>query len=131
MGRELIHPPTVKKVLTDQGMPNPPRDATNPAPASGLAWYVNSDGVWPAVPRDAFAGAGASHQVILVVPSVDLVMVRNGTALGDPKGSFWQPVYEHVFKPLMDAMAVKSPYPPSPSNPWGGVREGDPAVGDR
>ena len=113
-GRELIRRETVKKVLTDQGMPHPPRDATNPAPASGLAWYVNSDGVWPALPRDAFAGAGASHQIILVAPSLDLVMVRNGTALGDPKGSFWQPVYEHAFKPLMDAVAVKAPYPPSP-----------------
>ena len=36
-------------------------------PASGLAWYINADGVWPDVPRDAFAGAGAQHQVIVIV----------------------------------------------------------------
>ena len=71
----------VKKVLTDQGLPRPPRSAANPSPASGLAWYTNTDGIWPAAPRDTFAGAGASHEVIVVVPSLDLIVVRNGDAL--------------------------------------------------
>jgi Domain of unknown function (DUF4185) len=103
----------VKKVLTDQGMPRPSRSATDPAPASGLAWYTNRDGIWPAAPRDTFAGAGASHQVIVVVPSLDLVVVRNGDALGDTSAGFWGPVYELVVKPLMEAVAVRAPYPPS------------------
>ncbi len=113
-GRELIRRDVVRKVLTDQGMPHPGRSATDPAPASGLAWYTNADGIWPAAPRDAFAGAGASHQVIVVVPSLDLVVVRNGDALGDTKAGFWGPVYDLLVKPLMEAVAVKAPYPPSP-----------------
>uniref|UniRef100_Q026T7 Beta-lactamase n=1 Tax=Solibacter usitatus (strain Ellin6076) TaxID=234267 RepID=Q026T7_SOLUE len=113
-GRELIRREVVRKVLTDQKMPRPARSATNPAPGSGLAWYVNADGVWPAAPRDAFAGAGASHQVIFAVPSLDLIVVRNGDALGDTAAGFWGPVYDLLVKPLMEAVKVQSPYPPSP-----------------
>jgi CubicO group peptidase (beta-lactamase class C family) len=112
-GRELIRRDVVKRVLTDQGMPRPKRSATDPAPASGLAWYVNSDGIWPALPRDAFAGAGAQHQVIVVAPSLDLVVVRNGDALGDTKPGFWGPVYELLMKPLMEVVRERAPYPAS------------------
>ena len=110
-GRELIRRAIVKQVLTDQGMPHPPRAPNEPAPASGLAWYVNADGVWPAAPHDTFAGAGASHQVIVVCPSLDMVVVRNGDSL-DAKEPFWGPVYELLIKPLMESIAVQAPYPP-------------------
>ncbi len=113
-GRELIRRDVVKKVLSDQGMPHPSRTATDPAPASGLAWYTNVDGIWPAAPRDTFAGAGASHQIVIAAPSLDLIVVRNGDALDDPASGFWGPVYELVLKPLMEAVAVQAPYPPSP-----------------
>jgi len=112
-GPELLPRDAVKKTLTYAGMPKPPRSPTDPAPASGLAWYVNSDGVWPEVPRDAFAGAGAGHQVIVVIPSLDLIVVRNGEALADPKPAFWGPVYEDILRPLMGAVTERGPYPPS------------------
>ena len=37
--------------------------------------------------RDAFAGADAQPQVLLVVPSLNLVMVRNGGSLTDENES--------------------------------------------
>ncbi len=113
-GRELIRREVVKKVLTDQGLPRPARSASNPSPASGLAWYTNTDGIWPAAPRDTFAGAGAQHQVIVVAPSLDLIVVRNGDALGDTASGFWGPVYDLLVKPLMESVSEKAPYPPSP-----------------
>jgi CubicO group peptidase (beta-lactamase class C family) len=106
-GRELIRRDVVRSVLTDQEMPRPERSATDPAPASGLAWYVNRDGIWPVAPRDIFAGAGAQHQVVVVAPSLDLIVVRNGDALGDTGPGFWGPVYELMVKPLMEAIAMK------------------------
>ncbi|HEY1342127.1 MAG TPA: serine hydrolase [Bryobacteraceae bacterium] len=112
-GRELIRREVVKQVLTDQGLPRPARSATDPAPASGLAWYTNTDGIWSAAPRDTFAGAGAQHQVLVVIPSLDLIVVRNGDALGDTAPGFWGPVYDLVVKPLMEAVMVRAPYPPS------------------
>ena len=113
-GRELIRRDVVKTVLTDQGLPRPARSAANPSPASGLAWYTNTDGIWPAAPRDTFAGAGAQHQVIVVAPSLDLIVVRNGDALGDTASGFWGPVYDLLVKPLMESVSEKAPYPPSP-----------------
>ena len=67
------------------------------------------------MPRDAFAGAGAGNQVLLVVPSLDLIIVRNGSNLFDSsKGEeFWAGIEQYLFNPVMDAV-VGPPYPPSP-----------------
>ncbi|HCO94529.1 MAG TPA: hypothetical protein DIU00_11365, partial [Phycisphaerales bacterium] len=77
-------------------------------------WWTNFDGVWSKVPRDAFAGAGAGNQVMLVVPSLDLIIVRNGSNLFDSsKGEgFWAGIERFLFNPVMDAVAGP-PYPPS------------------
>ncbi|MBL8178488.1 MAG: serine hydrolase [Bryobacterales bacterium] len=97
-----------KTMVRYAGMPLPDRGKDKYAPASGLCWYTNTDGVWPKVPRDAFVGAGAGHEVMLVAPSLKLVAVRNGRALnGKP---FWTAVYEDFFAPLMEEIA---PYPAS------------------
>ena len=109
-GRELVRRDAVKQVVTYAGMPKPGGQF---APGSGLAWYTNSDGAWPTVPRDAVAGAGASHQFIVVIPSLDMVVVRNGNALAGPGTEFWPPIYEDILKPLMSAVMERAPYPPS------------------
>ena len=116
--RQLIDASIVRRAVGYAGTPKPERTTANPAPASGLGWWTNTDGVWPSVPRDAFAGAGAGHQVLLVVPSLNLVVVRNGGVLaeaGEPEG-FWGPIERFVFNPVMAAMkdARQAPYPPSP-----------------
>jgi CubicO group peptidase (beta-lactamase class C family) len=97
-----------KRMVQYAGMPKPDRAEDKYAPGSGLCWYTNFDGVWPKVPRDAFAGAGAGHEVLLVVPSLKLVAIRNGRTLSDKP--FWTAVYEDFFSPLMDEM---TPYPQS------------------
>jgi CubicO group peptidase (beta-lactamase class C family) len=73
-----------------------------PRPKSGLCWWINLDGVWPNVPRDAFGGAGAGNQALLVIPSLDLIVVRNG---GDiEKGNFWGGLEKFVFNPVVAAV---------------------------
>lgn len=116
-GRQLVKRETVKLATAYAGLPKPDRSADAFAPGSGLAWYTNSDGVWPDVPRDAIAGAGAQHQVIVIVPSLDLVVVRNGNTIGGPgRGAgFWTPVYRDLLQPLMAAVTERGPYPPSPA----------------
>jgi CubicO group peptidase (beta-lactamase class C family) len=113
-GRELVHRSAVKEVVTYAGMPKPSRTTDKYAPASGLGWYTNSDGVWPDAPPDAIAGAGAGHQVLVVIPSLDLVVVRNGDAMNSGRSEFWTPVYENILQPLMAAVKERAPYPPSP-----------------
>lgn len=53
-----------------------PSQALNPQ--YGLTWWVNSEGTWPAVPRDTFAAMGFNCNVCYIVPSADLVAVRIG-----------------------------------------------------
>lgn len=109
-GRQLVDPQWVEEVVRVAGTPLPDRSAGNPAPASGLGWWVNTDGVWAKVPRDAFAGAGAGNQVLLVVPSLNLIVVRNGADLYDPsKGEgFWGGIERYLFNPVMEAVVNSS-----------------------
>ncbi|HSL84427.1 MAG TPA: serine hydrolase, partial [Thermoanaerobaculia bacterium] len=65
------------------------RFVSTPAPAwkepvyGGLFW-LNLDGTF-ALPRDAYYAAGAGGQYTIVVPSLDLVVVRLGHVRGGPR----------------------------------------------
>jgi CubicO group peptidase (beta-lactamase class C family) len=110
-GRQLVDASWVAKVLAYAGTPLPDRSPDNPQPASGLCWWTNHDGVWPSLPRDAFAGAGAGNQILLVVPCRDLIVVRNGDLLGDLSAGegFWGGAVKYLFEPLMDAFCDRLP----------------------
>jgi CubicO group peptidase (beta-lactamase class C family) len=108
-GQRLIAPSVVNAATTYAGMPN----------NSGLGWWVNreADGSrhWKAAPADAFWGAGAGHQFLLVVPSLHLIVVRFGSLL-DNSPEFDAGLETHIVNPLMQAFAADraAPCPPSP-----------------
>jgi len=114
--QQLISRRWVEQAVTYVGTPLPkgPLDAN--APASGLCWWVNTNGGWEGIPTDAFAGAGAGHQIVLVVPSLDLIVVRNGQALALPDRAhgFWSPAVQYLLRPVVEAITEKRAYPPSP-----------------
>ncbi len=119
-GRQLAGAEMVHHMLTYAGTALPDRARTPAAPASTLCWWTNFDGVWPQVPRDAFAGAGAGHQLLLVVPSLKLIVVRNGGPLEQPlaPNRFWAAAEQHLFNPVMQAFInqpqpAPAPYPAS------------------
>jgi CubicO group peptidase (beta-lactamase class C family) len=107
--RQLLDPAVVDTALKHSGLPG----------HSGLGWWVNTapDGarLWNSAPVDAFGGAGAGQQFLLVVPSLDLIVVRNGQQL-DPALSFEMGLDRYVVAPMVQAIATtrKAPYPPSP-----------------
>jgi CubicO group peptidase (beta-lactamase class C family) len=71
--------------------------------APGLLWRSNRELALPSLPPDAFLGVGADHQVLLVVPSLELVVVRYGaTVLDEPGGDleFWGALEGELFAPL-------------------------------
>jgi len=110
---QLVDSKWVKEVVQYAGTPLPlyERASGNPAPGSGLGWWTNFDGVWQKVPHDAFAGAGAGNQVLLVVPSLDLIIVRNGSDMYDrSKGEgFWTGIEKYVFNPVVEAITDPPP----------------------
>lgn len=83
------------------------------APAMGLGFWLNCDGFWPSLPRDAAIGLGSGEQLLLVIPSLELVVVRLGHSLGpvEEGDEPWQPLDGAVFAPLMAAMPTAAPSP--------------------
>ena len=78
-------------------------DYRRPPSTRGGGWSLNSRASWPEVPRDAVAGMGSGHEIILIVPSLDLVMVRLGRALS-PDAQFSPTMRDRLFAPLMRAV---------------------------
>jgi len=104
--RQLLDSVWLEKTLSYAGTPLPDRSSGDPVPGPGIGWRTNFDGVWPSVPRDAVIGAGAGNQILLVIPSRDLVVVRFGESLGDAsegEGS-WRGIQKYLLIPLMDAV---------------------------
>jgi hypothetical protein len=118
-GQALVSEGAVERALKYAGAPLPKRGEEFRAPGSGLGFYTNFDRIWTSLPRDAFAGAGAGHQVFLAVPSLDLVVVRNGGDLVKRgEAPFWNAIYDHLFDPILQAMGdpakpLPVPYPQS------------------
>jgi CubicO group peptidase (beta-lactamase class C family) len=112
-GQRLLSTEAVRQITSDAGLPGP----------SGIGWWSNMEGLHPRLPQDAFWAAGAGHQITLVVPSLNLIAVRNGGNLaGDDERRTAANAY--LFEPLMAAVlqapanapAAKpaaAPYPPS------------------
>jgi CubicO group peptidase (beta-lactamase class C family) len=96
-GRQLLSRKAVRLVT---------RDASTPGNC-GIGWWSNNDGLYPELPKDAFWGSGAGHQILLVVPSLNLIAVRNGgdleTVAAEP-GRYRNPVRRYLFGPLMEAI---------------------------
>jgi hypothetical protein len=111
-GWRLISADAVRQVTRDVGTPG----------NCGIGWWSNSDGSYPELPRDAYCGTGAGHQIVLVVPSLNLIAVRNGdtiaTAGGEPN-AYHVPLRQYLFKPLVDAIVRRMPVRADEETPHG------------
>jgi CubicO group peptidase (beta-lactamase class C family) len=79
----------------------PSRDPTNFPQASnhyGVLWWTNADSTLPNVPRDAHWAWGLGDSLIVVIPSLDVVVVRTGSGFGR---STWNANY-NVLAPFID-----------------------------
>jgi CubicO group peptidase (beta-lactamase class C family) len=92
-GTRLIDEGAVHRVTQDAGTPG----------SCGMGWRANADGAHPKLPADAFFGSGAGHQVVLAVPSLRLIAVRNGGPL-DTRLERDQVLGSYLFGPLVGAI---------------------------
>lgn len=68
----------------------------------GYLWWNNTTNKWPNVPKDAFAALGKWDNNIFVVPSLDLVVIRQSDlapAKGHQIAEFYQLVCDSLKKP--------------------------------
>jgi len=102
-GKQVISAKVVKEVLEYTSTAKVKDWSGLASPRPVLGWYTNIDKIWPSAPRDTFCGAGAGHQVLMVVPSLDLIVVRNGTAMAK-EGGFWVAVEKEIVEPVMKCL---------------------------
>lgn len=96
-GRRLLTREAVRAVTSDAGLPG----------SGAIGWWSNNDGAVASLPRDAYWGAGAQHQIVLVIPSRKLIAVRNGGALA---GASYDNARDTLFfQPLMNAVGMEKP----------------------
>jgi len=107
-GRQLINPAVVEAAVGYAGTPIPDR-TLDCQPASGLSWWTNCDGALAWLPRDAFAGMGAGNELLVVIPRLNMIIVRQGEQF---TGRLWAGADEHVFRPIMEAILPPCPYSP-------------------
>lgn len=95
-----------KRILTAEAVRLTTSDAGTPGPC-GIGWWSNNEGEWAKLPRDAFFGSGAGHQILLVIPSRKLIVVRFGSTIATTASnpSAYHEAYRvHLFEPLMEAL---------------------------
>jgi CubicO group peptidase (beta-lactamase class C family) len=91
-----------KRVLSKDAARQVTRDVGTPRNGA-IGWWSNNDRTYDMLPSDAFYGAGAKDQILLVIPSLKLIVVRNGDALG--RGGVRKALYE----PLMQTIVSDPP----------------------
>ena len=108
-GKRLLSKEAVRQITADAGTPG----------HGAMGWWSNNSGKYTKLPKDAFGGSGAGDQVVLVVPSLNLIVVRNGENLST-KEEHHDALNAHLFEPLLEAITASAPtkkgmapYPPS------------------
>jgi hypothetical protein len=102
-GKRILKSEAVDQTTTPAGLPGD----------CGIGWWTNARGTYDPLPRDAFFGGGAGHQVLLVVPSLELIAVRNGELL-EAETEYHEALRKRFFEPLMATLTDLGPCLPSP-----------------
>src|SRR5262249_8556910 len=106
-GRRTLSEEAVRQVTGDAGLPG----------HCGMGWWTNAEGRYPDIARDAVWGAGAGDQILFVVPSLRLIMVRNGRELtpapktGDVLERFHDPRAKILLAPVVRAIKPRTAGP--------------------
>jgi CubicO group peptidase (beta-lactamase class C family) len=95
-------------------------------PAPGGGWWVNVDGAWPSGPRDAVAAIGASHQVVWIDPTLEMIAVRMGGNMATGEESFHEALDRHFVAPLYAALETRGSSQPNDDAVAGAPRTGGP-----
>jgi CubicO group peptidase (beta-lactamase class C family) len=126
-GTQLLDGDLVDTMLGRHGVtPLAASEDARTGPASGGGWWVNVDGAWPSGPRDAVAAIGASHQVVWIDPTLELVAVRMGGSMATGEESFHEALDRHFVAPLYATLEIRGSSQPNDDAVAGAPRNGDP-----
>jgi CubicO group peptidase (beta-lactamase class C family) len=92
----------------------PSRDPSNFPQASnhyGVLWWTNADSTLPEVPRDAYWSWGLGDSLIVVIPSLDIVVVRAGNGFARSTWNANYAVLGPFLNPIVRAASPKISLP--------------------
>jgi CubicO group peptidase (beta-lactamase class C family) len=102
------------KVISADWVAEATRASQELNPRYGYLWWNNSNGAWPSVPKDAYAAMGKFSNDMLVVPSLDLIVIRQ---VGDDSGANRQIKIDELFALATGAVNDVSPTSETPETP--------------
>ncbi|MFQ5718404.1 MAG: serine hydrolase domain-containing protein [Acidobacteriota bacterium] len=82
-------------------------DATSHELVPGLGWILNTRRLATSLPADAIFAIGRNAQIVVVIPSLALVVVRNGQS--PYRGTVtdrWQELDRILFRPIMESVVA-------------------------
>jgi CubicO group peptidase (beta-lactamase class C family) len=105
-GRQIVDRRWLEEMSTPTTAALPVGCRERREPTAALGWWVNRNGAWPSAPADTMVAAGSGHQVLVVIPSLGLTVVRFGQPLGTARfrGDYWQAFEESLLNPLLEAL---------------------------
>jgi CubicO group peptidase (beta-lactamase class C family) len=113
-GRPILTRDAVRQIAADAGLPG----------HCGIGFWTNADGRYASLPKDTYYGAGAGDQLLIVVPSRKLVVVRNGQSLAPPPENpkdvfeaFHDQRVKILFEPILAAIDDSIARPVLPYSP--------------
>jgi CubicO group peptidase (beta-lactamase class C family) len=100
-GKYIIDSSLVAKAVSfnNESLPDNPHQLALP----GLGWWTNYNKTWHKLPEDTFSGWGSQHQIVLIIPGINLVLIRFGKFFEDqyPENEL-KDLDEYVFNPIID-----------------------------
>jgi CubicO group peptidase (beta-lactamase class C family) len=100
-GIQCVSERWIERALQPNGTERLFDPSVEPPMAQGLGWLLNTNKSLRQAPRDAFVGAGRGLQVLLVVPSLDLIAVRFGRYSGE---DFWGEAERNFVNPVLESV---------------------------
>lgn len=106
-GRRVLKAEAIRAVTADPDSPANPNAKwmSKQTGSVAIGFWRNRDGAVPNMPRDAYWGAGAGHQITLAIPSLKIIAVRNGQTLAP--GDYDAARNSFFFQPLLEAIGVR------------------------
>jgi CubicO group peptidase (beta-lactamase class C family) len=82
-------------------------NAGGPSPVA-VGWWNNIHGTVPGMPLDVYFAAGAGHRLVVVIPSLQVIVVRNGELLS-PAEDYFVARDRYFFAPMVEALGIAQP----------------------
>jgi CubicO group peptidase (beta-lactamase class C family) len=93
-----------RRILTREAVHAVSNNADSRLPGVvAVGWWTNNRGTVPDLPRDTYFAAGAGHRLVVVIPSLGIIVVRNGDLLSSTV-PYMEARDRFFFTPLMDAL---------------------------